>query len=184
MRVRNKIFMTTAILLMMGGMAHADETTVITTKSTVSAQPMEDTNIIDFSSFDHNHDNILSMAEVGEKLFYIFDTDGNEIIDNIEFEQNSMMTITPMEKETITLVDHHGDGTVEHTTYTYETFLKESQLIRFADDHDGLSPREFIGTSFLIMDDNNDKAIDLQEWKEGYITMTIPPNAEQERYNN
>ncbi len=182
MKLRNKLMATAAALMIMGSAAHAE--TVITTKTTVSPQEMENANMIDFGAFDRNNDGVLSMAEVGEKLFYVFDRDGNEIIDNIEFEQNSMMTITPMEKETITMVDHYGDGDYEKVTYTYETFLRESQLIRFADDHNGLSPEEFIGSSFLIMDDNDDKAIDLEEWKEGYIEMVKPKSAEQERYNN
>ena len=36
----------------------------------------------------------------------------------------------------------------------------------------------------LEMDDNDDKAIDLQEWREAYIMSRAPANAEQERYQD
>lgn len=183
MKFRNHFLMTATAMMLMTGIAAA-ETTSVTTTTVVTPQERDDINMVEFSAFDYNHDGILSMEEVGEKLFYLFDRDGNEIIDNIEFTQNSVLTIAPMKKETITLVDYYNDGIIEQSTYTYETFLQESQLSRFADDLDGLSPKEFVDTSFLIMDDNHDKAIDLQEWKEAYIAMVIPANAEQERYNN
>lgn len=184
MKIREKL-LTAAALLVYAGEARAETTTtVITTKTTTSPQPMPNTDMVEFETFDTNKDGILSMAEVGEELFYLFDRDGNQVIDNIEFDQNSVLTITPMKKETVTMVDKYGDGNIEHTTYTYETFLRQSQLARFADDYDGLSPREFINDSFLALDDNDDKAITLDEWKEAYTAMTIPKNAEQERYNS
>lgn len=184
MKICFKILAVTAVTLMLAAGAAIAETTVVTTKTTVSPEPLPNIDRVNFSVFDRNNDGILAMAEVGEKLFDLFDRDGNEVIDNIEFEQNSVLTITPAEKETITMVDHYGDGIVEHTTYTYENFLQASQLIRFAGDQDGLSPHDFVDTSFLALDDNDDKVIDLEEWKEDYIAMTIPQSAEQERYNN
>lgn len=45
------------------------------------------------------------MEEVGEKLFMVFDLDGNHLIDNIEWDKKSMMTIMPMEKETYKFYD-------------------------------------------------------------------------------
>lgn len=139
---------------------------------------------VDFSAFDINKDGILTMEEVGENLFYMFDTDGNEVIDNIEWDNVNVYTITPMEKQTFTYVDFNDDGVAEHATYTYEQFWKESQLVRFDEDADGLSPSEFINVGFQKLDINDNNTIELKEWKKGYIETVIPESAEQERYNN
>ena len=190
MSIFNKLLLAAPAALMLTAAAGipaqvmaAETVTKTTVKTVVAPAPVASVKAVNFMAFDHNQDGILSMEEVGEKLFFIFDRDGNEVIDNIEFDTNSMMTVTPMKKETITMVDIYADGDIEQTTYTYENFMQESQLIRFAKDHNGLSPREFINASFLQLDDNKDKTIDLQEWKEAYIAMTIPAVAEQERYN-
>lgn len=179
----NKLLLTAAAVAFMslGGAVNAE--TVIHRETMISPAPVENADMIDFSAFDTNGDGVLTMVEVGAKLFYIFDRDGNEVIDNHEFNRNSVMTITPMKKETLTLVDEYGDGTVEHTTYTYDSFLQASKLMSFSRDYDGLSPREFIDSSFLVLDDNNDHAIDVEEWKESYLSLVMPATAEQERYN-
>lgn len=156
---------------------------VVTTKTTVEQTPVENTNKVNFSALDLNHDGTLSMSEVGQKLFYLFDTDGNEVIDNIEFKQRRVMTIIPMERNTLTLVDYDNDGQPEKSTYTYENFLEQSQLMRFDHNMDGLSPSEFIGQSFLKLDLNKSKVIELNEWKRAYTAMVHPKAADQERYN-
>jgi len=170
-----------AVFLACGAPAHAE--TVITTLTIVEPQQLENANMIDMSAFDIDHNYILSMSEVGEKLFEIFDRDGNEIIDNLEFAQNSLLTIAPMEKETLTYIDYAPTGSVDEMTFTREEFMKTSQLVRFANDYDGLSPEEFLDKPFLALDDNDDKAVDLQEWKEAYASLVKYPHEEAERYN-
>jgi hypothetical protein len=138
---------------------------------------------IDFSAFDVNGDGLYAKSEVGEKLFYVFDQDGNEVIDNLEWDRKSMYTITPMEKETFKFVDYNDDGYTDLSTYTYDIFYKESGLIRFDNDKNGLSASEFIEVGFQELDDNDNNTIELDEWVEAYTAMTRPETAEQERYN-
>ena len=157
--------------------------TTVTTQTYVETQDIEGINKIDFSAFDVNKDGLYAKTEVGEKLFYTFDRDGNEVIDNLEWDNRSVYTITPMEKETFTFVDYNSDGYTELSTYTYDQFYKESALIRFDKNKNGLSASEFIGVGFQELDDNDSNTIELDEWKEAYIEMTKPKNAEQERYN-
>ena len=69
--------------------------TTVTTQTYVEPQEIEGVNEIKFSDFDLNNDGLYSKSEVGEKLFYSFDRDGNEVIDNIEWNENlSTMTVT------------------------------------------------------------------------------------------
>lgn len=179
---RKILFLSTALVLVLtlGSGALAE---TVTTKTVVTQQDLPNVEQTNFAAFDLNGDNVLSMAEVGEKLFYIFDTDGNEVIDNIEFTNRKVMTIIPMEKQTFTFLDYDSDGNVDKSKYTHDTFIQQSRLIRFDKDMDGLSPADFIEMSFLELDDNNSKAIELDEWKEEYLVKVIPPVAEQERYN-
>lgn len=201
MKLTSKLLMTAAALtIISGSVAHAqDAVTTETTKTTtttvipaptvtsttqtvvkpIDLPNMEKTN---FSAFDINQDGILSMEEVGTKLFYIFDNDGNEVIDNIEYENKKVMTIIPMEKETFKFVDYNGDGAADDAHYDHATFYKTSGLMRFDKNMDGLSPHEFVDHSFIELDDNNSKAIELDEWKEAYIKYARPAVAEQERY--
>ena len=180
---RNKFILAFASLWVFTVSAPAPAGTV-TEKTIVTQKELSNVQKINFDAFDLNKDNILSMAEVGEKLFYIFDTDGNEVIDNVEFERKQVMTIIPMEKRTFIFSDYDDDGHAESSSYTYESFIQQSQLMRFDKDRDGLSPADFIGMSFLELDDDKSKAIELQEWKEEYIAKVFPSSAEQERYNN
>ncbi len=136
------------------------------------------------AEFDLNNDHRLDMNEVGKQLFYIFDKDGNEVIDNIEFDDNAVLTVRPVDVEKYTFVDYNSDGLVDSSSYTYETMYQQSGLIRFDNNQDGLSPADFLEASFLEMDDNKDKTIDLQEFSEAYIASRSPANAEQERYQN
>jgi len=170
-----------ALFLACGAPAHAE--TVITTITTIEPLQLENANMIDMTAFDRDADNILSMKEVGEKLFEIFDRDGNMVIDNLEYAENSLLTIAPMERETLTFIDYAPTKWIDDISYTREEFMKTSQLTRFAGDLDGLSPEEFIGLSFLALDDNDDKAIDGEEWREAYAHLVKFPHEESERYN-
>lgn len=141
-------------------------------------------NYIDFNRMDRNHDGILSRSEVGAELFYLFDRDGNEIIDNVEFDRVGVYTLTPLQKETVFKIDFDEDGMADVTEYNVENFLDRTRLSRFDTDNNGLSPREFIRSSFLKLDDNDSKAIELDEWEKAYTASILPKAAEQDRYNN
>lgn len=154
------------------------------TKTVVDMKKVDGVNEINFSIFDINQDGVYSMSEVGEKLFYVFDQDGNEVIDNLEWDRRSMYTITPMEKTTYKYVDFDDDGQIEASAYDYDTFYKTSGLIRFDKDKDGLSASEFIDYGFNALDDNDNNMIEVDEWKEAYIASVLPETAEPERYNN
>jgi hypothetical protein len=159
------------------GTANAETVQTTTVVTQTELPNMEKT---DFMAFDLNNDGILSMKEVGEKLFFIFDKDGNQVIDNIEFDQKRVMTIIPMEKQVFTFVDENDDGTPNEATFTYETFIEQSGLIRFDQNMNGLSAAEFIQDSFLQLDDNNSKVVELDEWKRAYTDMA---RKETERFN-
>lgn len=181
MTMSKKFLLTTTVLALFAGPALAQTVTTTTVvKQTELPPQIEKT---DFMAFDLNKDNILSMQEVGKKLFYIFDTDGNEVIDNIEFDQKRVLTIIPMEKQVLTYVDLDNDGRTDEATITHETFIQKSGLIVFDEDLDGLSAADFIKLSFLQLDDNNSKVVELDEWEKAYTAMTHYPNAEQDRYN-
>lgn len=158
--------------------------TTVHTKTYIENQDIENAEAIQFSEFDLNKDGLYAKSEVGEKLFYVFDKDGNEVIDNIEWGQENFLTITPMEKRTYTFVDYDSDGYTELSSYSYEVFYKESGLIRFDQDRDGLSAEEFIEEGYQSLDDNDNGMIEIDEWKEAYTKKFAPENAEQERYNN
>ena len=160
--------------------SHAD---TVTKQTTVTQKELPDTYKVNFSAMDLNHDGILSRSEVGRKLFYIFDTDGNEVIDNVEYGKNKVLTIIPLEKTELTMVDFDDDGKPDVTKYTSEQFADFSMLNRFDKDNNGLSAEEFIGLPFLKMDTNDDKGIDIEEWRAAYIASLSPESAKQYRYN-
>lgn len=163
--------------------AHSTDKATVTTETVVQQKHVENIQKVNFQEFDLNNDQVLSMEEVGEKLFYLFDQDGNEVIDNIEFDNKTVMTIIPMEKETYTYVDWGNDGTTDVASVEYEVFFKQSDLMRFDKNMNGLSPEEFIEESFISLDDNDDKTITVDEWKEAYEQSTRPESAQQEIYN-
>ena len=131
---------------------------------------------LSFVDFDLNHDGVLSMNEVGKKMFRIYDLDGNGVIDNNEYEQHTVVTVTPSEKTTITSYTIDDEGTADKTTYTRESFMEDSRLTRFGTVKEGLSPHEFIGKAFNLVDINRDHAIDVKEWQGTYIASIDKKN--------
>ena len=177
-----KLLLTSALAITtFSGAVMAESVMIETREQTV---PVAGVNQIQFSKFDINGDGAYSMAEVGETLFYMFDTDGNEVIDNIEWNNDNVYTIIPIEKEQFTYVDANSDGNVDVATHTYESFYKESGLAAFdADQDDGLSAEEFIDEGFEVLDDDQDKVITLEEWQEVYLESRLEHN-QPENYND
>jgi hypothetical protein len=159
--------------------------TVTTTKDTfITQQDVPGTQKVNFSDFDANKDGTLSRNEVGGKLFYIFDTDGNQVIDNIEYTRPMVLTIIPMEKKEITTIDFNDDGVADSTSYSQEEFFEQSKLARFDQNKNGLSAREFLDRRvYWNLDDNKDKTVDIKEWKRAYIASLQPSAANPNRYN-
>lgn len=145
--------------------------------------PAAGARIINFIDFDLVKDGILSINEVGEMLFKLYDTDGNNVIDNIEYEHRAVITVMPMEKNTTVFYDFDGDGKTDETQHTYETFMQDTLLTRFDKNKDGLSPHEFMDMGFLKGDVNNDKVIDLKEWQGSYIPSIDKKNQEKALLN-
>lgn len=126
------------------------------------------TRVVNFAEFDFNHDGILSRPEIGEMMFKVYDTDGNQVLDNNEFKRRAVLTVQPVEKTTVISYDFDGDGVIDQTQMTYEDFMRDTMLSRFDRNADGLSPEEFTGREFMVADINNDKGVDLSEFKASY----------------
>ncbi len=155
----------------------------VTTKTYVQQKDVPNINTVDFSVFDLNGDGEYSMQEIGERLFKSFDGDGNGLIDNIEWTEKNVMTISPMDVKTFKFIDEDNDGMTEVSTVEYDTVFQASGLAKFDKNYNGLSAQEFIGESFQTLDDDNNNMINLEEWKEAYLETSTFPNAEPENYN-
>jgi Ca2+-binding EF-hand superfamily protein len=142
---------------------------VVTTHTeTHQLPPQTGARVINFMDFDLNHDGVLSVREAGDMLFKLYDLDGNEVIDNKEFEKKTVLTVVPMQKDTEVRYDFDNTGVPDKVEHTTERYLERTQLSRFAHNSDGLSPHEFTGRSFKQMDVNHDGVIDLKEWRGAY----------------
>lgn len=163
--------------------------TPVTTKSSVAWESEQHTvapdgsRTVNLMDFDLNGDKILTRAEVGQKLFKLYDTDGNNVIDNIEFERPAVLTVLPVEKTTTISYDFDGNGSIDQQDRTYQTFLDYTSLSRFDGDKDGMSPHEFTNRYFNIADINNDKVVDLDEWIGSYNATVDAKNKEDARFN-
>jgi hypothetical protein len=138
---------------------------------------------INFIQFDMNNDKILSINEIGLMLFKLYDTDGNQVIDNIEYERRAVVTVLPMEKNTVVSYDFDGDGLADKTQYTQETFSRDTLLTRFDSNKDGLSAHEFMDMHFNEADVNNDKVVDEKEWRGSYIPRLDKLNKQKAQVN-
>lgn len=126
--------------------------------------------------FDANLDRLLTMNEVGAMLFRMYDTDGNMVIDNVEYERPSVLTVVPMGTTTRISYDFDNDGLSDRTVYSYDSFMKYTTLARFDRNGNGLSPHEFAGMSFLEADVDNSRAIEMKEWQGTYIASIDKKN--------
>ncbi len=182
MKITKKILLASAACAALFTVAPAMAETVTTT-TIVHQKDIPDTEKVNFSAFDLNGDGVLSMPEVGTELFYIFDTDDNEVIDNLEFNHKQVMTIIPMEKEVYTYTDWDNDGDTDETAFTHEMFFNQSGLMRFDENMDGLSAADFINKSMLELDTDESTVIELDEWQQAYQDTYGRPVSDQDRYN-
>lgn len=156
----------------------------IRTQTETIQLPRAGSHIVEFMDFDANHDGILTLAETGDGLFYLFDGDGNEVIDNIEFDTERIYTLPVVERTTTVSFDFNDDGIPDRVDTSVDQYLALSGLERFNRGVDGkMSPREFVGRSFLGLDKDDSKVIELREWRTAYTESLRPLAAEQERYN-
>lgn len=127
-------------------------------------KPAAGSRAIHFEDFDLNHDGNLTREEAGEMLFRLYDTDGNAVIDNIEFERKAVLSISPLNKTTKMTYDANGDGVADKEEQTEEAIMEQTMLSKFDKDGDGLSPTEFTGQRFNVTDVNKSRVIEKREW--------------------
>lgn len=156
----------------------------VTVRVEVEAKAPPKEHTVNFDGFDLNSDGILSRDEVGEKLFKIFDRDGNEVIDNIEMKQPNLIVFTQMESKMIEIIDYKTTSTPTKRNVTRAQFLRESKLSRFDKNADGLSPLDFLEKPFNQVNVKDDAVIDLYEWKRAYAQTVKPAHMEDYNYNN
>lgn len=154
----------------------------VTKTTAVAPVPVEGAIPVNFKYLDVNSDGILSRKEVGQKLFYLFDTDGNGVIDNIEIKKNQVITLVPFEKVELTMIDFDDDGKADIVNITSDQFMDYSMLNRFDKDNDGLTAEEFIGHSALELDADKSGVVEFREWKEVYDKSVSPEAAKQYIY--
>ncbi len=155
----------------------------ITTREYIEPRVIPGARALDFRDLDFNRDGILSRREVGQRLFHVFDTDGNGVIDNIEYGRNSITTIIPLERTQLTMIDLDDDGRPDMTDVTREQFMDYSMLARFDDSGRGVSPESFLRKNFYVVDTDKSGVIEWKEWREVYDRSRSPLNARQYRYN-
>lgn len=164
-------------------MAESVKTT--TTRTIITNKPIAGATAVDFSVFDTNQDGVYSKEEVGERLFKSFDKDGNELVDKNEWKLKTVITIIPMQRQTIKSVEYNNDGIAHETVHTYEEFNAATGLSKFDLNKNGLSAQEFIGKDFYKVDTNKDNFIDIDEWRSAYIESLpkVPMHNRPSNYN-
>lgn len=154
--------------------------TITTTRQIL---PPTGTRLVNLMDFDANNDGVLSTREVGEMLFKLFDSDGNMLIDNQEFEKRNVMSLVPMEKETVVQYDFDNDGLADKVERAHETFMKKTQLSRFDMVGEGISPHDFMGKSFMLVDIDRSRFVEINEWRGAYDALINQQNQKQVYFN-
>lgn len=159
--------------------AFAAEETVTTTTTTSKqstqtetviepGKPEKGSRAIHFEDYDLDHDGQLTRAEAGEMLFRLYDTDGNQVIDDGEYKRPAVLTMSPVTKRTKTVVDADGDGTPDKEDVTEEDSRVSTMLSQYDPDGNGLSPQEFTGKPFNKIDVNRSNVVEKKEWQGVY----------------
>lgn len=156
---------------------------VETTTTTRQILPPTGTRLVNLMDYDANNDGVLSTREVGEMLFKLFDSDGNMLIDNQEFEKRNVMSLVPMEKETVVQYDFDNDGLADKVERAHETFMKKTQLSRFDMVGEGISPHDFMGKSFMLVDIDRSRFVEINEWRGAYDALINQQNQKQVYFN-
>lgn len=131
-------------------------------------KPSEGSRAIHFEDYDLDHDGQLTRAEAGEMLFRLYDTDGNQVIDDVEYQRPAVLTMSPMKKKTRTAVDENGDGIADKEDVTEEDIRVSTMLSQYDTDANGLSPQEFTGKAFNRIDVNRTNVVEKKEWQGVY----------------
>lgn len=176
--------MTCLMALAVMAVSTGAQAETVTQVTVTQSKPIPGVRQINFMSFDANKDGKLSMREVGDVLFDAFDGDHNGVIDNIEFDKGSVMTVIPTEKTTFTFYDYDSDGYTDAKEVGRDEFLARSNLMRFDKQFNGLSPRDFVNKNMNQVDLNHDNLIDKKEWQREYALIVKPKVALQSIYND
>lgn len=183
--MEKRALMTFAFALALVALPGSAMAGTVSELTVVTPEPVAGTTeSINLESFDLNKDGMLTRKEIGTRLFYLYDADGNEVIDNIEYGQPRMMTIVPMKQEKFLSVDLNDDGAVDVADYNQDRFIKETMLSRFDHNKDGLSAKEFLGTWFTRPDKDKSHVIEIDEWRQVYTEAMKGRINDQETYNN
>lgn len=134
--------------------------------------------------FDLNGDGSLMKEEVGDKLFKMYDRDGNGVVDNLEYARRALATVQPVERTTTVSYDVTGNGSIDKQETSQERFMRETQLSRFANNDKGLSAQELLDRTFRGADINDDHFISLKEWRGAYNAAIDRSNKIQGNLNN
>ena len=166
-----------AIALVASAPCFAEETVTSTTTSSSSVKTETvlepgkldgNTRAIHFEDYDLDRDGKLTRAEAGEMLFRLYDTDGNMVIDDIEYKREAVLSVSPMTRKTKTAYDENNDGVADKEDTSEEIIMVDTMLSEYDKNSKGLSPEEFTGTAFSKADVNHSNVIEKKEWQGVY----------------
>ena len=168
---KNLLIAASALALTMAAlpaMAQTTQQTVVKTEIHEQAVVPSDVMTFRIEDFDLNGDGALATQKVGDKLFKMYDADGNGVVDNVEYARKALATLVPIERTTTITYDLTGNGVADKKETSHERFLRESQLSRFDKNNKGLSARDLLDRNFRQADIDDDKFISLKEWRGAY----------------
>ncbi len=162
---------------------------VFSLSAAMAGLDLQNQKYIEIDDMDLNHDKRLVRTEVAEYLFYYFDRDGNESLDRIEYRRERELSFKPNEDSVLRMIDLDNDGFDDDVVYTNESFFKEAMIGDYDPDELPIDAKYFMDVSFLRLDTDHSRAIELDEWQKIYgkyavVKPNAPPKAaNQDRYN-